>query len=105
MLGIGEDYEHFDQDIIMYINSVFSVLTQLGIGPSEGFLILDKSATWAEYLEDNKQIEMVRSYMYLKVRLLFDPPTSTGVMDSFNNMIKEYEWRLNIAVDPKETEG
>lgn len=105
MLGIEEDYEHFDQDIIMHINSVFSVLTQLGIGPSEGFHISDKSTTWGEYLGDNRQLEMVRSYMYLKVRLLFDPPTSgAGVIDSINNMIKEYEWRLNVAVDPEKTE-
>lgn len=101
LLGIAEDYEQFDVDIIMHINSVFAILTQLGVGPTEGFYIEDDGPEWSDYLEDNRLIETVRSYMYMKVRLMFDPPTSSAVMDSMNRMISELEWRINVAVDPE----
>ena len=100
MLGIPEDYEHFDADIIMHINSVFMILTQLGVGPAEGFTIMDEDAIWSDFIQDKKTIESVKSYMYLKVRLLFDPPLSSAVLDSMNRLISELEWRLNVAVDP-----
>lgn len=100
MLGIPEDYEHFDADIIMHINSVFMILTQLGVGPAEGFIIMDEDATWNDFIQDNKKIQSVKSYMYLKVRLLFDPPLSSAVIDSMTRLINELEWRLNVAVDP-----
>lgn len=100
MLGIPEDYEHFDADIIMHINSVFMILTQLGVGPAEGFTIMDEDATWNDFIQDNKKIQSVKSYMYLKVRLLFDPPLSSAVIDSMTRLINELEWRLNVAVDP-----
>lgn len=99
MLGITEDYTHFDTDIVMHINSVFSILTQLGVGPPEGFYIQDKTTIWYEYISDPNKIEMVKSYMYLKVRLLFDPPSSSSVIEAFNKQISEFEWRLNIAVE------
>lgn len=101
LLGIAEDYEQFDVDIIMHINSVFAILTQLGVGPTEGFYIEDDGPEWSDYLEDNRLIETVRSYMYMKVRLMFDPPTSSAVMDSMNRMISELEWRINVVVDPE----
>ena len=97
LLGITEDYEHFDQDIIMHINSVFMILTQMGVGPADGFRIEDDSATWSDFTSDLKVLESVKSYMYLKVRLLFDPPTSSSVLDSTNRLISELEWRLNVA--------
>ena len=100
MLGIPEDYEHFDADIIMHINSVFMILTQLGVGPAEGFTIMDEDATWNDFIQDNKKIQSVKSYIYLKVRLLFDPPLSSAVIDSMTRLINELEWRLNVAVDP-----
>lgn len=100
MLGIPEDYEHFDADIIMHINSVFMILTQLGVGPAEGFTIMDEDAAWNDFIQDNKKIQSVKSYMYLKVRLLFDPPLSSAVIDSMTRLINELEWRLNVAVDP-----
>jgi hypothetical protein len=100
MLGIPEDYEHFDADLIMHINSVFMILTQLGVGPAEGFTIMDEDATWNDFIQDNKKIQSVKSYMYLKVRLLFDPPLSSAVIDSMTRLINELEWRLNVAVDP-----
>lgn len=99
MLGITEDYTHFDTDIVIHINSVFSILTQLGVGPPEGFYIQDKTTIWYEYISDPNKIEMVKSYMYLKVRLLFDPPSSSSVIEAFNKQISEFEWRLNVAVE------
>lgn len=104
MLGIPEDYEHFDADIIMHINSVFMILTQLGVGPAEGFTIMDEDSIWSDFIQDKKTIESVKSYMYLKVRLLFDPPLSSAVLDSMNRLISELEWRLNVAVDPDPTQ-
>ena len=100
LLGITEEYEHFDADIIMHINSVFMILTQLGVGPSEGFSITDKTATWDEFIPDS-QLESVKSYMHMKVKLMFDPPLSSAVMDCMNRMISEFEWRLNVAAESK----
>lgn len=99
LLGIDSEYTHFDTDIIMHINSVFSVLTQLGVGPSEGFVIEDSNALWTDFLSSARDIEMVKSYIYLKVRLLFDPPTSSAAMESAKQLISELEWRINVAVD------
>lgn len=99
LLGIAEEYTQFDEDIIMHINTVFLNLTQLGVGPEEGFSIEDDSAIWDDFIEDNTQLQAVKSYMYLKVKLLFDPPLSTSVVESMNRMIAELEWRLNVAVE------
>lgn len=99
LLGIAEEYDHFDQDVIMHINSVLMILNQLGVGPPEGFAIEDDGATWSDFIPDSSKIELVKSYVYLKVRLLFDPPTSSAVMDSINRSISEFEWRLNIAAE------
>ena len=101
MLGITEEYECFDADIIMHINSVLFILTQLGVGPSEGFSIKDKNAIWEDFLLDSKNIEFVKSYVYLKVRLIFDPPLSSSITDAINRMISELEWRISVVVDPK----
>lgn len=100
-LGMTEDYRPFDSQIIMHINSVFSILQQLGVGPDEGFSIEDESTEWCEYTSELEKLNLVRSYMYLKVRLLFDPPTNSFLVSSFEKQISEYEWRLNVAVDPK----
>ena len=99
LLGIEEEYTQFDNDIIMHINSVFLNLTQLGVGPAEGFLIEDDTATWEDFIGDSNQLQAVTSYMYLKVKLLFDPPLSSSVIESMNRMIAELEWRLKVAVD------
>lgn len=103
LLGIAEEYEHFDADLIMHINSVFLNLTQLGVGPSEGFSITDEDSTWDEFLPAGKNLEAVKSYMYLKVRLLFDPPLNSAIIESMNRQISEFEWRLNVAVDTRST--
>ena len=99
MLGVAEDYTEFDEDIITHINSVFLNLTQLGVGPEEGFMIEDNTAVWEDFIVDSIRLQAVKTYMYLKVKLLFDPPLSSSVTESFTRMIAELEWRLNVAVD------
>ena len=99
LLGITEDYKHFDPDIIIHINSVFFTLNQLGVGPEDPFIIEDESATWDEFSPDG-DVEAVKSYVGLKVKLLFDPPTHGSLMSAIQEQIKEYEWRLNVQVDP-----
>ena len=99
LLGITEEYEHFDQDIIIHINSVFMILNQLGVGPSNGFSITDKTAVWSDFISEGSNLESVKSYIYLKVRLLFDPPTTSAVMESMNRMISELEFRLNVSAE------
>lgn len=101
MLGITEEYTHFDQDLIIHINSVLMVLNQLGVGPDDGFFIEDDSATWEDYLDDPTSLQMVKTYMYAKVRKIFDPPSSSTHMQALNDTINEFEWRLNVEVDPK----
>lgn len=100
LLGIVEEYKHFDPDIVMHINSAFSVLTQLGVGPEEGFRIEDASKTWSEFLYDDPRLEFVKTFIYLKVKLVFDPPLSSAVMEAINRQISELEWRINVTVDP-----
>lgn len=105
MLGITDEYTHFDADIIMHINSVFVILNQLGVGPDAVYRIDDKDDMWADFMADDPQLEMVKSYMFLKVRMLFDPPQSSAVMESMKNMINEFEWRLNVAAELKLSAG
>ena len=105
MLGITEEYEQFDADIIMHINSVFMILTQLGVGPSDGFSIKDKTNTWDEFIPTDNGLEAVKSYVYMKVKLLFDPPLSSTVMESMNRMISEFEWRLNVQSETENQNG
>ena len=102
-LGIPAEYDHFDDQIIMHINTVFMILNQLGVGPEEGFWIEDDVTTWSEYLEDPTQLQMVKTYMGLKVRVLFDPSNNGTIANAINQSIAELEWRLNIAVDPKQS--
>ena len=99
LLGVAEDYVEFDEDIMTHINSVFLNLTQLGVGPEEGFMIEDNTAEWEDFINDSVQLQAVKTYVYLKVKLLFDPPLSSSVTESINRMIAELEWRLNAAVD------
>lgn len=100
LLGIAEDYTHFDNDIIIHINSVFMALTQLGVGPSEGFYIEDKSTEWSEYISDPIKLQAVKTYMYLKVRLVFDPSSvGSSTLASYERQIAELEWRLNVDAE------
>lgn len=99
MLGILEEYEQFDSDLIMHINSTFSILTQLGVGPSKGFLIEDKNTAWSDFVSDESRMMLVKSYIFLKVKLLFDPPLSSAVLECYKKQIEEYEWRLNVIAE------
>lgn len=100
LLGITEDYEHFDGELMIHINSVFAILNQLGVGPNAGFVIADKSFVWKDFLNDDKTLEFVKTFVYLKVRLLFDPPQSSAVIEAINRQASEYEWRILVAADP-----
>lgn len=103
MLGISEEYTHFDADIIMHINSVFLILTQIGVGPVEGFSIEDDSTEWVEFIPNLTELQAVKSYMYLKVRLLFDPSSiGSSTLASYERQIQEFEWRLRLAAEMKE---
>lgn len=101
LLGIEKEYEHFDPDIIMHINTVFMDLNQLGVGPSDGFMIEDETSVWTDFVstEALAKIEAVKSYMYLRVKLLFDPPASSAVIESMNRQIEKLEWRINWAAE------
>lgn len=99
MIGIPANYDVFDTDIITHINSVFEGLNQMGLGPEEGFSISDKNDLWSSYLTYGKESQMVRSYMYLKVRTLFDPPSNASLFNIFDQQIKEKEYRLLVFAD------
>ncbi len=105
LLGIAEDYDHFDSDIIMHINSVFTTLTQLGVGPEDGFSINDEAEKWEDFLSEERMIHSVKSYMFMRVKLMFDPPLSSAVIECTKEQIKEMEWRLTVAVDSANTES
>ncbi len=96
-LGIEPEYEAFDEDIMMHINSVFSTINQLGIGPVEGFFIQDASAVWDDFLADDPRYNSIKTYVFLRVRLLFDPPPTSFAIASMQEQIKELEWRLNVV--------
>jgi|SRR5436190_5392056 len=95
ILGIAEDYTAFDLDIITHINTAFSTLTQLGVGPATGFMIEDDTAVWDDFISDD-QYNSVKSYVFLRVRHLFDPPTTSYLITASEKQIEELEWRLNV---------
>lgn len=107
MLGITEECTDFDPDIIMAINATFVILNQIGVGPDDIFFIEDTLAIWDDFIdEDDKLCNLVKAYMSLKVKSLFDPQANATVTNSMERLIKEFEWRLNVAVDPKKkTDG
>jgi hypothetical protein len=98
ILGIAEDYTVFDLDIITHINTAFSTLTQLGVGPADGFMIEDETAVWADFIEDELDFQWnsIKSYVFLKVKQLFDPPTTSYLISATKQQIEELEWRLNV---------
>lgn len=104
LLGIASDYTNFDTDIIIYINSAFMVLNQLGVGPEEGFKITGKDELWSNYITDNDNLEAVKSYIHLKVKVAFDPPLNSTVMEAHKQLISEYEWRLNVQSEGGKTD-
>jgi len=99
LLGIEESYTHFDPDLVMHINSALSILAQMGVGPSEGFVITGAAETWLDFTGSEKLFQLVKSYVHLKVKLLFDPPLSSAAIESINRQIAEFEWRLFVSAD------
>ncbi len=101
LVNIGEADESFDVDVIIHINSALSRLRQLGVGPTDGFRITGVGEVWKDFLGDDIRLESVKSYVYLKVSLIFDPPTSSAVLAARERMIKEYEWCFTVDADEK----
>lgn len=99
LLGLSETYDQFDSEIIIGINAALNILTQIGLGPKEGFFITGEDENWNDFLGQYSNLELVKSYVYLKTRIFFDPPSSSIVMDSMKQMISEYEWRISVTVD------
>ena len=104
VLGLDAEYTEFDTDIMIHINSIFMVLNELGVGPSEIFQIDSKDAVWDGFMA-TKDLAAVKSYIYLKVRLLFDPPTTSFALDSFQKQIDQMEWRFTIMPTTTTPEG
>lgn len=100
LLGPDDDYTVFDPDIIVFINSALATLTQIGVGPSGGFRIAGEDETWDDFIGDREDIDSVKEYIYMKVKMAFDPPTSSFVMSAYQDACNELIWRLNVAVDP-----
>lgn len=99
LLGVADDQTNFDVDLIVHINSVLMTLTQLGVGPEEGFIITDEFANWEDFIPEGENLELIKSYMYLRVRLLFDPPLSSSVLSAMERTVSEFEWRLNVKAE------
>ena len=100
LIGCPDDFEQFDLDLIVHINSAFATLTQLGVGPKEGYRITGADNEWSEFEDDAQKLSLIKDYVYIKTRLLFDPPTSGSLMDSLKEQLKEMEWRLYMLYDP-----
>ena len=99
LLGGNIYGDEFDDELVININSVLSILTQLGVGPKTGYVITGESETWTDYIGDRQDIEMIKTYIYMKVRLIFDPPTNSFLADSIKNFCSEFEWRLNVEME------
>ena len=99
ILGVDPQYEAFDSEIIMAINSALMALTQLGLGPADGFKVPNKATTWADILGTRQDLESVRSYIGIKSRILFDPPTNSYIMQALNNTATELEWRIRTQLE------
>ena len=99
VLGIHEEYKAFDVDVIMHINTAFFLLNQLGVGPEEGFSIQDSSSKWSDFTGTSKNLEAIRSYIFVRVRLLFDRPETSYGIQALERQAKELEWRLSVQAD------
>lgn len=102
-LGLSSDVDVFDIDIIMCINSALNILTQLGVGPVKGFSIASEEETWDQFIGEDPRLNMAKTYIFLKTKLTFDPPTTSGILEAYKEQIKEYECRLSYQVDPEYT--
>lgn len=103
-LGINEDVTYFDPDLTMHINTAIFTLTQLGVGPKEGFYISGPQEVWGDFLEDDSMLKSIETYIYIKVRLLFDPPINSFTIEALNKYATELEWRINVTVEGGDTD-
>lgn len=105
MLGIAEEYTQYDPDIIMHINSVFTTLAQLGVGPSKAFYIEDETAEWVDFIPDLTNLHGIKTYMYMRVRIVFDSASmGAATLAAYKEQIAEWEWRLNVIAETEENE-
>lgn len=103
-VGISDEETHFDPELIVHINSVFSTLRQMGVGPEKTFNVNDENDIWNDFIDDDDFNE-VKTYVQLRVKMIFDPPSSSSVIDAFERQIKELEWRLTVSASNKAMEG
>ena len=101
MLGMGANYDHFDHQLVAHINTALTLLTGLGVGPSEGYLIRNKEDKWTDFVPENPKLESIKTYVYLNVKMLFDPPVSAAAIDAIERSIKKLEWLINVTADSK----
>lgn len=99
LMGLTEEYDAFDQDILILINSVLFELEQIGVKAKNGFSLTDKTVVWSDYSDDDRLLNALKPYIYMKTKLTFDPPTSSGALDSMNRIIDRFEWRINLYAD------
>ena len=100
MLGISQDETNFDSELMLHINGALMIINQLGVGPSAGFIVLGKTQTWSEFLADRKDLELVKTAVYLRVRLMFDPPQNSFLVSSTQKQIEEFDWRITATAAP-----
>lgn len=105
MLNIPPEDDSFDTDIIIDVNSAFSTLNQLGVGPNEGFHIVDKNTVWNDYIDDSILLEHIKTFIYLKVKMIFDPPLNGSIMQSFERQLGEIEWRIHTRIESQKNVG
>lgn len=101
VLGLDAAYTVFDLDILTHLNATFSILSQIGVGPDEGFFVEDEQGLWSQFVVPANQLNLVKTYVFLKVRMLFDPPTTSFMIAAMTDQIKEYEWRLCALREPE----
>lgn len=99
LLGLEPDYVYFDNDILMHINSALMSLHQIGVGPTEGYIVEDDTQTWSDFVGDRKDLGAIKTYVYLRARLVFDPPQTGFVVEALKEQVKELEWRLNVQAE------
>lgn len=100
LLGIPEDYTHFDSDLVVFINSALNILTEMGVGDKEGFVITGSNELWTDYIPNYSKLSMIKEFVYLKVRLMFDPPQSNAFIEAINSRLDELTYRIYITADP-----
>ena len=101
LMGLTEEYDAFDQDILILINSVLFELEQIGVKAKDGFSLTDKTVVWSDYSDDDRLLNVLKPYIYMKTKVTFDPPTSSGALDSMNRIIDRFEWRINLYADTR----